>query len=111
METTLDEALDVMNRWAAADRTIKAVGEAGMITFHLNGHLVDIGQELIRLLFTDVGIVTFDPRNKNIDYSDVREAPAHVRDTLSEVYDESLFFKIDDKNALMLAALLETGAK
>jgi hypothetical protein len=100
-----------MNRWAAADRTVRGIGELRMAGFHVNGHLVDIRPEKIELFMTDVGLISFDPRNKNIDYSDVREAPQRVRGKLEEVYDEALLFKVDEENMIMLFALLETGAK
>ena len=111
MDTTLDEALDIMNRWAAADRTVSALGELNMAAFRVNGHLVQIGPEKIELFLTDAGLISFDPRNKTIDYSDVREAPERVRANLEHVYDEALLFKVDEKNTIMLFALLETGAK
>lgn len=111
MDTALEEALDVMKRWAAADRTIKGVGVSGIVTFHISGHLVEIRPEKIELFLTDAGLISFDPRNKSIDYSDVREAPQHVRDKLESIYDEALLFKVDDENTIMLFALLETGTR
>jgi hypothetical protein len=111
METTLEEALDIMNRWAAADRTVRAIGEFGMGAFFVNGHLIEVVPQKVELSLTGVGIISFDPRNKAIDYSDVREAPKRVRANLEHVYDEALLFKVDEKNTIMLFALLETGAK
>lgn len=63
------------------------------------------------MFVTDAGVISFDPRNKNIDYSDVREAPQHVRDTVEGVYDEALMFKESEENAILLCALLETGTR